>query len=460
MARHTRSFLFALSFPLVTAHAQEANIWYFGDQAGIDFNVSPPVPLLDGQLTAYEGCSSIADGNGDLVLYCNGGPLWTTPPWNVGAVWDRTHAIMPNGDLSAAGGCNSSAQACLIAQDPGSADRYYVFTTDCQEHAMAGGLRYNVVDMTLNGGNGDVVTSGVLLQPNVNESIAGIRHANGQDVWILVHDNGSNSFYAFLVSGTGITGPVTSSIGPSVGQQAGQLSANIIGSKVHYAGTWSSTLFDFDAATGLLSNPIDLQREVFGGTFARGCRLLYTCELVGAQRIFQYDLFAADIAASEQVVGSGGALMQGNMQLGPDGRIYVAQFGSQYLGVVQQPDVLGTAAGYQTNGFHLGGRESEGGLPNFVSDLLGPCNQGPTGVASVAANAHAHCTLVGDDLLIEATANDQRYQVLRSDGSLLREGALHGERTLVDLAGAASGVHALRVFERDGTVALTTFFVP
>lgn len=444
----------------ILSNAQEANIWYFGDQAGIDFNVTPPVPLLDGQLTAYEGCATIADGNGDLVLYCNGGPLWSTPPWNVGAVWDRTHTIMPNGDLSTAGGCNSAAQACLIAQDPGDPERYYIFTTDCQEHAMAGGLRYNVVDMTLNGGNGDVVSSGTLLQPNINESIVGIRHANGQDVWILVHDNGSSTFFAFLLSGSGITGPVASAVGPSVGQQAGQLAANITGSKVHYAGTWTSTLFDFDPGTGVLTNPVDLQREVFGCAFARGCRLLYTCELVGAQRIFQYDLFAADVAASEQVVGTGSALMQGNLQLGPDGRIYLAQFGSTHLGVIQQPDVLGIAAGFISNGFHLGGRESEGGLPNFVNDLLGPCNQGPTAVAPAAALPQERFDLVGDHLILHSAVTDGRYEVLRADGTLVRQGPLHGDRTDVDLTGVASGVHALRTVAANGTEARATFFLP
>ena len=39
----------------------EANIWYFGNYAGLDFSSGAPVPLNNGQMTTLEGCASIAD---------------------------------------------------------------------------------------------------------------------------------------------------------------------------------------------------------------------------------------------------------------------------------------------------------------------------------------------------------------------------------------------------------------
>ncbi|WP_168196962.1 hypothetical protein [Flavobacterium alkalisoli] len=33
---------------------KEANIWYFGQHAGLDFNSGIPVPLLDGQINTNE----------------------------------------------------------------------------------------------------------------------------------------------------------------------------------------------------------------------------------------------------------------------------------------------------------------------------------------------------------------------------------------------------------------------
>ena len=49
------SVLFILS--MLTSHAQgEANIWYFGKNAGLDFNSGSPVALTNGQLVTSEGC--------------------------------------------------------------------------------------------------------------------------------------------------------------------------------------------------------------------------------------------------------------------------------------------------------------------------------------------------------------------------------------------------------------------
>ncbi|TXI67741.1 MAG: hypothetical protein E6Q46_02540 [Flavobacterium sp.] len=64
----------------------EANIWYFGNKAGISFNSGVPVPLLDGQMQADEGCATLSDANGNLLFYTNGI-----------TVWNRNHQIMPNG---------------------------------------------------------------------------------------------------------------------------------------------------------------------------------------------------------------------------------------------------------------------------------------------------------------------------------------------------------------------------
>jgi hypothetical protein len=59
---------------------------------------------------------------------------------------------MPNGDLAGESGCNSSVQSTVIVPHPGNSNRYFVFTTDCQENGLNGGLAVNVVDMSLDGG--------------------------------------------------------------------------------------------------------------------------------------------------------------------------------------------------------------------------------------------------------------------------------------------------------------------
>jgi len=61
-------FLFLL-FSLASFAQGEANVWYFGENAGIDFNSGVPVALTDGQLDTLEGCATISNGAGQLLFY-------------------------------------------------------------------------------------------------------------------------------------------------------------------------------------------------------------------------------------------------------------------------------------------------------------------------------------------------------------------------------------------------------
>jgi len=80
--------LFILTILTTTLTAQkEANIWYFGHNAGLDFNSGTPIPLLDGAMNTDEGCASIADEEGSLLFYTDGT-----------FVWNKNHEQMPNGD--------------------------------------------------------------------------------------------------------------------------------------------------------------------------------------------------------------------------------------------------------------------------------------------------------------------------------------------------------------------------
>ena len=64
----------------------EANFWYFGENAGLDFNSGSPVPINNGKLNTREGCSSFSDINGNLLFYSDGS-----------TVWNKLHNPMPNG---------------------------------------------------------------------------------------------------------------------------------------------------------------------------------------------------------------------------------------------------------------------------------------------------------------------------------------------------------------------------
>jgi len=97
-----KAFLIVFIFYSITSIAQgEANIWYFGENAGIDFNSGTPVAISDGQINTREGCSSFSDANGNLLFYSDG----TT-------VWNKNHTPMPNG--MGLKGHSSSTQSAMI----------------------------------------------------------------------------------------------------------------------------------------------------------------------------------------------------------------------------------------------------------------------------------------------------------------------------------------------------------
>ena len=99
------SLLFITQSGYLSAQNQN-NIWYFGSNAGLDFNTDPPT-ALESDLETLEGTASISDPAGQLLFYTNGATLW-----------DRTHTIMPNG--SGLLGGESSSQAALIVPLPNS----------------------------------------------------------------------------------------------------------------------------------------------------------------------------------------------------------------------------------------------------------------------------------------------------------------------------------------------------
>ena len=132
-----KSFFYILLLCWFSVQAQkEANIWYFGNNAGIDFNSGVPVPLLDGQLDHVEGSASIADVNGNLLFYTDGI-----------TVYNRNHQIMPNG--SGLLGDDTATNSALIVPKPNDPEKYYIFTADRTN--KPDGVNYSELDISLDG---------------------------------------------------------------------------------------------------------------------------------------------------------------------------------------------------------------------------------------------------------------------------------------------------------------------
>ncbi|MDT8309476.1 MAG: hypothetical protein RQ866_08080, partial [Bacteroidales bacterium] len=366
-----RHFLVIL-FLLITQGGftqNEANIWYFGEYAGLDFNSGAPVVLLNSAMVMDEGVSTISDVNGNLFFYTNGID-----------VWNRNHQKMPNG--TGLNGHSSSTNSGFIVPKPGSTTTYYIFTTDAFFGPL--GLCYSVVDMTLQAGLGDVTQKNLFLHSPVTEKIAAIEHANGQGLWVVTHQGNSNVFQSWLVTSSGVsTTPVATNIGTvhsnaNSGNGIGYMKFSPDGKQLALTiyGLGIIALFDFDAAAGTFSNAQTFPGtwdDVYGIEFSPNGKLLYVSS---DTVLLQFDLTAGtlnDIVNTQTQVGGIGQMPMAfiaPVQLGPDRKIYWGVYYSDYLGVINDPNQPGLACNSVAQGVSLGGRHSLSGLPVFVASLF------------------------------------------------------------------------------------------
>ena len=135
--------------------------WYFGDKAGIDFSSGYPVSDTNGQMTVLEGNASIGDTNGNLLFYTDGK-----------TVWNRNHILMMNGTGLGVGQNASPHDCAIIIPKPGDNNIYYIFTVDGWENQFQNGLRYHMVDMTLDNGKGAIIQKNQLLFTPLTEQLA------------------------------------------------------------------------------------------------------------------------------------------------------------------------------------------------------------------------------------------------------------------------------------------------
>jgi gliding motility-associated-like protein len=227
--------------------------------------------------------------------------------------------------------------------------------------------------MNLDGGNGAVTSDkNVLVYTPTIESLGITKHGNGQDYWIITHGWDSNSFIAYQLTAAGLNlTPVITNIGavitgtPTAFVAAGSIKVSPSGSKLAFTSVMDiAQLFNFNNSTGVLTNEITLLTEtgeLVGAAFSPDESLLYIGNSFG--KIHQFNLNSSSIPNSIITIHNGD--IPGQLQVGPDNKIYVAFSNRTKLGVINNPNVLGTACNLILNGVDLVGRKCKLGLPSF-----------------------------------------------------------------------------------------------
>lgn len=350
----------------LSLHAQQENIWIFGNNAALDFNGGSLVAFSTGMpFTIDEGCANVCDNNGQLLFVTDGYK-----------VVDRNYNIMPNGNglitdiPMPLNMMSSSSQGALIIPVPDNPHKYYIFSLTPNElNQNMGRLYYSVVNMSSNGGLGDVEPGqkGILLDSFLTEHMSGVvgDHCN---VWVVVASRLIPQFKSFEINSAGInTTPVLSNFSGPVPTEPGRIGISPSRKKLSIGNANDLELYDFSPASGILSNQIILDNFIgsYGVCFSPNSSKLYAT--AGLTSVVQYDLSsgaAASIIASKNILVPSTQLT--DIKLGPDGKVYWMQTNST-MGRVNMPDLYGAACIPNLNAVTLPSNALMiGGLPNVV----------------------------------------------------------------------------------------------
>ncbi len=337
--------LFTLLLWSIDSRAQREQVWAFGNRGGLDFNSGAPVEI-NTAMDTKEACASICDTNGQLLFYSEGS-----------LVWNRNHQLMPGGagltpmPNTFMTPTVSTSQGVVIVPVMDVPGQYYIFSLVASEWPNDfGKLYYSIVDMSLDGGLGDVITTkkAIFLDDGNLEKMVPVvgNHCN---IWLLTCSK-SAEFRAYEITATGINpAPVTSKVGlGSVGKPYGCMAVSPDRKRVAAAqmgSTNGAAIYDFDPNTGIVSN--ELQLLPYGGAydacFSPDNSKLYVVGSGGnSNHTLQFDLSSGN---KDTILKSGtyvGGITFTDFKSGPDDKIYFKS-GSKSIGVIKYPNLAGTA---------------------------------------------------------------------------------------------------------------------
>lgn len=332
--------------------------------------------------------TSICDNDGKLLFYTNGC-----------AMMNRNHEVMPNGDSINVGqwfdliwkDCNygyPGFQNSIILKDPKKEDGYYLIHTTVIYFPLVADsaqLNYTYIDMSLDGGKGDVVEKNVEIYNRhdfIFSYLTAIQDYN-KNWWIIIPKIGTK-YLTFQLGLDGINliseQETFQNFSREKSSSAGTAKFSPDGTKYAlYNYNDQLHIYDFDRETGILSNhqkieiyhpdSIDRSLPLFSSVeWSPNGRFVYCASYL---KLHQVDTWEDDPQDGvRHIADYDGTLNPFPNELflmaqGPDCRIYMTpKNGSYSLHVINKPDELGTACDFVQNGIKLPNSNS-GTLPNF-----------------------------------------------------------------------------------------------
>lgn len=378
------------------------NNWVFGAENSLHFSSTGGVTTNNNSsIMASEATASISDKNGDLLFYTDGRN-----------VWNRNHQIMENG--TSLKGRKTSSQPVLIVPNPVNENLYYIFTIGSYygeifegpfgNPAVDHGLNYSVVDFSENA-DGKVTDKNIHLLDHTALKMSAISKCSDNSYWLTTLSTADgtkggnyNTFYSFKVSAAGVdANPVSSTTNLIVQDPRGGMKFSPDGTLLATASVTNRLLLSgFDVQTGTVTTTKllsikDFQTNAvakwpYSVEFSLDSKILYTGSIsdedsegktVSGLVQFVVDDFETTIFFDKTILTDNENIFGSALQLGRDEKIYRAyslydETNKLYLGVINNPTLHGSDAGYQHNSKQLpvpfyGWRRS---LPQFVPSFF------------------------------------------------------------------------------------------
>ncbi len=358
----------------------------------IDFNTTPPTvsrklvwtPLTrPGHALATVAVSD--RDSGKLLFYTEGLH-----------VYNRKQEVMPNGSGLKGDDHIIYGQYYQLAMRQGfcavpvfrNRDQYYLFNlthTGTNITPAPSKLYYNIIDMSLDGGTGDVLHKNVpldtLQQTMFGDPMAAIPGDNC-DVWVLLYDRGVMGYKAFHITDQGID--PTPVISPSItglsitdmlqGRLAFSSDRHMVAMAYNYNAAIGGfphrgcVLARFDPATGIVSNEILVETDEGGSAvaFSPDDSKLYLSSrtpIRGQLRQWQYEIAdynTSSIRQSRYLILDSFSGIYDDIRRRDDKLIVADAHGR--VGVIMQPDMKGTACDFRSSYFSVAGIQTKDSL--------------------------------------------------------------------------------------------------
>jgi len=374
------TFLSFLLYFDLTAQNKRDYQWIIGGNSGgggilLDFNQSPVEISYQQTGIEMEGTNtSMCDPDGNLLFYSNGCYIVNAK----GEIMENGDSINPGfiQSIFCPSGGSPLIQGVIAIPSPEGDSIYYVFNLDFDRAYKQDSISfefapqrlfYQMIDMAQDSGDGAVVLKNqvAVFDTFARGNIQAIRHANGQDWWVIVPKSHSNCYFLVPVTAEGVQ-PAQIKCSGTVwtDDDWAQATFSPNGKKYVRFNVWNGLdIFDFDASTGEFSNPRnimfpnDTASYIMGAAISSNSRFLYIC---ARKNVYQFDLQAPNIESSKIKVATWDGYQNPYptifylAALAPDGKIYISNTSSTYnLHVINKPNCPGISCELVQHGIVL-----------------------------------------------------------------------------------------------------------